>query len=180
MTILDLGTSPLADLVGFEFRAPDRDVVADVRTVQARADALLDALPDADWDLPLSASAVPGAPPWTLRDHVGHVADWNDEAYGYIRPLLEGTGGAPSDADYGSDFDAWNEERRPRYASRTPAGLRAWHRESADRLFELAQRLSPETAASDDAWEWIWHNLTSHVVEHLAPVPVAGSGPADG
>jgi hypothetical protein len=172
MTTPDLATSALPELTDFDFRAPGRDVYADVRTVQARVDTLLDAVPDADWDVPISESAVPGAPAWALRDHVGHVADWNDEAFGYIRPLLEGTGGGPSDADYG-DFDAWNEGRRPMYAARTPAELRAWHRASADRLFELALRLSPEAAASDDAWEWIWHNLTSHVVEHLAPAPAA-------
>jgi hypothetical protein len=88
MTTLDLHTTPLPELVDFDFRAPGRDVVADVRTVQARVEAFLDGIADPDWTRPIADSAVAGAPPWTLLDHVGHLADWNDEACRYIVPLL--------------------------------------------------------------------------------------------
>jgi DinB superfamily len=178
MTTLDLEHAPLPALVELDFRAPGRDTRADVRTVQARVDAFLARVPATGWDRPVSESAVPGAPPWTLRDHLGHLADWNDEAIRYIQPLLDGTGGWPGDEAYDNgNFDTWNEGRRPSYAARTPAELLAWHRASADRLFELAQQLSPDAANADGAWEWIWHNLTSHPIEHLAPA--SGSGADD-
>lgn len=173
MTTLDLEHASFRALTEFDFRASGRDMLADVRTVQSRVDAFLDGVADPDWDKPVSESAVPGAPPWTLRDHVGHVADWNDEACRYVQPLLDGSGGWPPDEEEGG-FDAWNEGRRPRYAALTPTELRAWHRTSADRVFEIAQRLPPELAASDGAWEWVWHNLTSHPIEHLAPASVEG------
>jgi len=177
MTTLDLQRAPFGALVAFDFVAPGRDHRADAETVQRRVDDFLDAVGDAAWNRPLSESAVPGAPPWTLRDHVGHLADWNEEAIRYIRPPLEGTGDWPQDDDYEGGFDAWNESRRPRYAARTPAELRAWHRSSADRLFELVRRLPPEISASKGAWEWVWHNLTSHPIEHLAPA--SATDPAD-
>jgi hypothetical protein len=169
MTELDLATSPLADLVDFDFRAPGRDPVADALSLQARADAFLAAITDADWERPLSESAVPGAPAWTLRDHVGHLADWNDEACAYIRPLVERTGGWPADDAYDGDYDTWNEGRRGRYAATSPDELRAWHAASAARLLALIRQLPPEVAASDGAWEWAWHNLGAHLVAHLAP-----------
>jgi hypothetical protein len=169
MTTLDLQRAPLHDLVGFDFLAPGRDLRADVETVQRRVDAFLDAVADSAWDRPISESAVAGAPAWTLRDHIGHVADWNDEAIRYIRPVLEGTGDWPRDEDYDADFDAWNEGRRPRYETHSAAELRAWHRTSADRLFDLVRQLPPDVAGSPGAWEWVWHNLTSHAIDHLAP-----------
>lgn len=182
MTAPDLGAAPFTELVEFDFRAPGRDVAADVRTVQARVDAFLERVPDEAWDRPVGESAVPGAPPWALRDHIGHVADWNDEACRYIQPLLEATGGLPEEETYDhGDIDGWNERRRPLYARRSPAELRAWHRASADRLLELARRLPAEAADADATWEWVWHNLTSHPVAHVAPAEtLARPAPAAG
>ena len=129
-------------------------------------------LPDAAWTEPVSASDVPGAPPWTLLDHVGHVADWLDEAIRYVQPIVDGTAGWPRDEDYtgGGDFDAWNEGRRGTWSGQTAAEVRAWHRASADRLIDLARRLPPDLAGSDEAWEWIWHLVISHPIEHVALV----------
>jgi len=165
-----LETSPFSELIDFPFTADDRDPAADALVIAARTTALLAAVADDNWDRPVSESAVPGAPPWTLRDHVGHLADWNDEASRYIQPLLDGTGGLPADDDYdGGDFDGWNERRRPCYAQHPPAELRTWLAASADRLLGLARRLPPAVAATPAVHEWVWHNLTSHPVEHLAP-----------
>jgi hypothetical protein len=174
VTAPDLQSAPLSELREFDFRAPGRDRWADVRTVQARVDAFLAALPDSGWEGPVSASDVPGAPPWTLLDHFGHVADWLDEAIRYIQPVVDGTGGWPRDEDYadGGGFDAWNEGRREIWAGRTPAEVRAWHRDSADRLLELARRLPPGVADSDGAWEWVWPLLSAHPIDHAALAPV--------
>ena len=169
MTGLDLATSALADLASFDFRAPGRDRVADAMAVQARADAFLAGIADADWERPLTASAVQGAPDWTLRDHVGHLADWNDEVCDYIQPLVDGSGGWPADDAYDSDLDAWNEGRRGLYAAKTAAQLREWYSSSATRLLGLIRRLPPEVAASDDAWDWAWTEVNAHPVQHLAP-----------
>jgi hypothetical protein len=171
MTALDLQTARLPDLREVDFRAPGRDPWADARTVQDRVDAFLAAVPDAAWEVPVSASDAPGAPPWTLLDHLGHVADWLDEAIRYVRPVVDGTAGWPRNEDYdGGDFDAWNETRRPIWAGRTPAEVRAWHRASADRLVDLARRLPPDLADSNEAWEWIWHSLIAHPLDHVAIV----------
>lgn len=184
MTAPDVQTAPFSELTEFDFRASGRDVAADARTVQARVDAFLGSVPDEAWDRPVAESAVPGAPPWALRDHVGHLADWNDEACRYIQPLLDATGRLPDEETYDhGDIDGWNERRRPLYAQRTPAELRAWHRASADRLLELARRLSPDAADADATWEWVWHNLTSHPIDHVAPAeslarPTAAPGMA--
>jgi hypothetical protein len=167
LTELDLATSSYRDLLAFDFRAPGRDPVADALVLQVRADAFLAGFADADWERPLSESAVPGAPAWTLRDHVGHLADWNDEGCVYIRPLVDGTGGWPSDDAYDSDFDAWNEGRRGLYAAKSPDELRAWFASSAARLMALIRELPPEVATSDGAWDWAWHNFGPHVVGHL-------------
>ena len=169
MTAPDLQIAPLPELREFDFRAPGRDPWADARTVQDRVEAFLVGIPDAAWERPVSASDAPGAPPWTLLDHLGHVADWTDEAIRCTEPLVDGTGSWPRDEDYPSgDFDAWNEGRRATWAGRTPAEVRAWHRASADRLVELARQLPPDVADSDEAWEWVWHTLNAHPIEHAA------------
>jgi hypothetical protein len=172
MTGPDLATSALADLVGFDFRAPGRDRIADALAVQARAVAFLAGIADPEWERPLTPSAVEGAPDWTLRDHVGHLADWNDEVCDYIQPLVDGSGGWPADDAYNSDFDAWNEGRRDLYAAKTAAQLREWYSSSATRLLALIRRLPPDVAASDDAWDWAWAEVNGHPVQHLAPAEV--------
>ena len=172
MTAPDLHSAPLSELREFDFRAPGRNARADAHAVQDRVAAFLVALPDAAWTEPVSASDVPGAPPWTLLDHVAHVADWDDEVIRGIQPVVDGSGGWPHGEDYtsGGDFDAWNEGRRPTWAGRAPAEVRAWHRASADRLIDLARQLPPDLADSDEAWEWIWHTVISHPIEHVAIV----------
>ena len=174
MSTPDLATAPLRDLVAFDFRAPGRDRLADIRTVQGRVEAVLEGLSDADWHRPLSASDVPGAPPWTLMDHLGHVAVWVDESARYVQALVDGTGGWPRDEDdAGVDYDVENEAARVRWAAMSPAEVRSWHRTSVNRLLDLAERLPADVANSDGAWEWVWHHVNAHPIEHLAPVEAA-------
>jgi hypothetical protein len=177
MTATDLQDVPWSELREFDFRAPGRDQWADVGTVQDRVETFLDGIPDSGWAVPVSASDAPGAPPWTLLDHLGHVADWTDEAIRCTEPLVDGTGAWPRDEDYPvGDFDAWNEGRRAIWEGRTPAEVRAWLRTSADRLVELARELPPGVADSDEAWEWVWHTLNAHPIEHVAIA--AADGPS--
>jgi hypothetical protein len=163
----DLGALPLAALATYDYRAEGRDPVADARTVHLRVAAVLADLPDAAFDREVSASAVPGAPAWTVRDHVGHAIDALEDAAGYTRAVVDGGARWPEVADYG-DMDAWNEERRPSFAHLSPAALRTRYDAATDALIGEVEGLSPEDAASDDAWGWAWSILHEHVAEHVA------------
>ena len=137
-----------------------------------RVAAALAAIPDADWDREVSASAVPGAPAWTVRDHVGHAIDWLEDAAGYTSAVVLDGARWPEEADYG-DMDARNEERRSLFAGLTPAVLRARYDDATDALIDVAEDLSPEEAASDGAWDWAWFLLHEHAVEHAGVAQAA-------
>ena len=74
-------------------------------------------LDDAAWHLPGAAPSDAGGPDWSLAEHVGHIADWQELAIDYTTRAIE-TGRWPSDDDYdGGDFDTFNERRREPWAS---------------------------------------------------------------
>ena len=105
-----------------------------------------------------------GDPGWTLRDHVGHLADWAAR-----RPGDAFHGGHwLSDPDEG--IDAWNErtlavERAPRTRPLRPA--------ATARRRTLSSRLR-----SPDGWSWAYDCLHGHVRKHLAMRPWAHARPA--
>ena len=69
-------------------------------------------LDEAAWHLPGAAPSDAGGPDWSLAEHVGHLADWQELAIDYVGTALQ-TGRWPSDDDYdGGDFDRFNERRR--------------------------------------------------------------------
>jgi ornithine cyclodeaminase/alanine dehydrogenase len=51
-------------------------------------------------------------------------------------------------------------------------------RESAARLLALAEQMPADMAASDLAWEWVWHSLTDHAIEHVVVAASPGRGSA--
>ena len=70
-------------------------------------------LDDAAWHLPGAAPSDAGGPDWSLAEHVGHLADWQELAIEYVAVAIA-TGRWPTDDDYdGGDFDRFNE-RLPR------------------------------------------------------------------
>ena len=111
-----------ADHAGF--RAQDA-------VVEAQFDALIRPVPPARWD------DEPVTPGWTLRDHVGHLADWATEGVARHRGLPPPRRtGWPTRT---KGIDAWNERhvvasRRRRDARRrpwrgtTPRARRCWPR----------------------------------------------------
>ncbi len=137
-----------------------------------RVAAALAAIPDADWGREVSASAVPGAPAWTVRDHVGHVIDSLEDGAGYASAVVLDGARWPEDEDYG-DMDAWNEQRRSVFDGLSPADLRDRYDAATEALIEVAQELSPEEAATDDAWGWAWSLLHEHAAEHAGVAEAA-------
>ena len=69
-------------------------------------------LDDAAWHLPGAAPSDAGGPDWSLAEHVGHLADWQELAIDYVATAAA-TGRWPTDDDFdGGDFDRFNEGRR--------------------------------------------------------------------
>ena len=138
-----------------DFRAQDA-------AIAAQFDALVRPVPvDA---LDRRRELTPG---WTLRDHVGHLADWAAEAvraievYRATRPLA----GRPRRGHR-------RLERAPcRGVARggeTPA--RRWPATTPARagLLAAAGTLSVEELRSPDGWAWAYDCLHGHVRKHLA------------
>jgi len=108
----DLRRASLANLRTIDLRGADRDFWADEAAIRDRFVATWAGLADEAWSLPGAAPSDAGGPDWSLAEHVGHVADWQELAIDYIGVALE-TGRWPSDDDYdGGDFDRYNERRR--------------------------------------------------------------------
>ncbi len=166
----DLRRAPLANLRSIDLRAGDRDFFADEQAVADRFEAAIAGLDDAAWRLPGAAPSDAGGPDWSLAEHVGHVADWQELAIEYVGTALE-AGRWPSDQEYdGGDFDTFNERRREPWASMPAAAIRARLRESRSRLLPLVGRLGADAIRSDDAWGWIYLVLHGHRLDHLAVV----------
>ena len=105
------------DIRSRDLRDPARDLWADEAALWDRFTLAWAGLDDAAWHLPGAAPSDAGGPDWSLAEHVGHVADWQELAIDYTARALE-TGAWPSDADYDDgDFDTYNERRREPWAS---------------------------------------------------------------
>ena len=167
---VDLRRAPLADLRTIDLRSTDRDFWADETAVWDRFVATWAGLDDAAWPLPGAAPSDAGGPDWSLAEHVGHVADWQELAISYIGEVLDG-GRWPSDDDYdGGDFDTYNERQREPWASMAPAGIRERLEVSRARLLAVARRLPLDTIRSDDGWGWVHMVLHGHYLDHLTVI----------
>ena len=114
----DLRRAPLADLSAVDLRAPDRDLWADEAALWDRLTDVWAGLDDAAWHLPGAAPSDAGGPDWSLAEHVGHIADWQELGRGVHGRCHRRPGEWPSDDDYdGGDFDRYNERRREPWAS---------------------------------------------------------------
>jgi hypothetical protein len=163
----DLRQAPLADIRSRDLRAPERDLWADEAALWDRFRVAWAGLDDAAWHLPGAAPSDAGGPDWSLAEHVGHVADWQELAIDYTTRALE-TGVWPTDGDYDDgDFDTYNERRREPWASLPRDAILARLVTARPRLLDLAHRLTAETIRDDEPWGWVYMTLHGHYLDHL-------------
>jgi len=167
---IDLRRAPLSEIRSSDLRAPGRDLWADEAALWDRLTATWAGLDDAAWHLPGAAPSDAGGADWSLAEHVGHIADWQELAIVYTARAIE-TGRWPSDADYDNgDFDTYNEGRREPWASLPHDVILTRLVAARPRLLELAQRLSPEAFRGDEPWRWLYVTLHGHYLDHLAVI----------
>lgn len=165
---VDLRRAPLAAVRALDLRAPDRDLWLDEAAVWDRFTASWAGLDDAAWHLPGAAPSDAGGPDWSLAEHVGHVADWQELAIDYVGIAIA-TGRWPSDDDYdGGDFDRYNERRRAPWTTMSASSIEARLRVARPRLLVAAGQLAPADIRRHEAWGWIHMTLHGHYLDHLA------------
>ena len=168
--VVDLRRAPLGDVRAVDLRAGSRDLWADEVALWDRLLATWAGLDDAAWHLPGAAPSDAGGPDWTLAEHVGHVADWQELAIDYVATALE-TGEWPSDDDYdGGDFDRYNERRRAPWTTMPSTTIMARLEAARPRLLTATRRLPLDTIRGDAAWGWIYSTLHGHYLDHLAVI----------
>jgi hypothetical protein len=167
---LDLREAPLDAIRSRALRAPDRDIWADEVALWERLTKTWAGLDDGEWHLPGEAPSDAGGPPWSLAEHVGHIADWQELAVVYTARAID-TGEWPSDRDYDDgNFDTWNESRREPWASLPRDEIVARLTAARTRLLALAHDLTPATIREDEPWEWVYPALHGHYLDHLAVI----------
>lgn len=137
------------------------EFVAQDAAIEADLDRLLRRVPAERWT---EAELTPG---WTLRDHVGHLADWLDEGLRAI-DVHERTGRWPTDPEEG--IDAWNKRMVASSRAASPADVMARYATARAGFLARVGRLSVETWRSADGWSWTYDCLHGHVRKHLAMI----------
>ncbi len=168
--VVDLRRSSLADLRTVDLRAPDRDLWADEAAIWQRLTATWAGLDDAAWHVAGAAPSDAGGPDWSLAEHVGHLAAWQELAVTYTAAAIE-TGRWPTDADYDDgDFDRFNERLREPWATMPRNELLARLGAARTAILAEAHRLSAAQIRSDSAWGWIYQVLHGHYLDHLVVI----------
>ena len=169
-TTVDLGTAPLTSIRSRALRGAERDLWADEEALWDRMQVTWSGLDDEAWHVPGTAPSDAGGPPWSLAEHVGHIADWQELATEYTRRAIE-TGVWPSDSEYDDgNFDTFNESRREPWASMPRDAILARLEAARTGLLQVAKQISPETIRSDDGWDWVYAALHGHYLDHLAAI----------
>lgn len=169
-TTVDLRRAPLGDVRGLDLRAPSRDLRADEAALWDRLTASWAGLDDAAWHLPGAAVSDAGGPDWSLAEHIGHVADWQELAIEYVATAAE-TGRWPSDDDYdGGDFDRFNEGRRAPWTTMPATVIRHRLAAARPRLLAAVQRYTDAKLREDAPWGWVYMTLHGHYLDHLAVI----------
>ncbi len=167
---VDLRRAPLTDVRAVDLRARSRELWVDEAALWDRLVVSWAGLDDAAWHLPGAAPSDAGGPDWSLAEHVGHIADWQELAIDYVSIALE-TGRWPSDDDYdGGDFDRYNERRRAPWTTMPSTAIVARLVAARPRLLAVTGRLPAATIRSDAAWGWVYSTLHGHYLDHLAVV----------
>ena len=166
----DLRRVPLASIRSRDLRKPDRDLWADEAALWERMTGSWAGLDAAAWHIAGAAPSDAGGPDWSLAEHVGHIADWQELAVAYTARVLE-TGEWPSISAYDDgDFDTFNERRRQPWAALPRDAILARLEAARPRLLELAHALSADTIRTDPGWEWVYPTLHGHYLDHLAVI----------
>ena len=151
-------------------RAPDRDLWADEAALWDRLTGPGQGSTTRRGTCPGEAPSDAGGPPWSLAEHVGHIADWQELAAVYTARAID-TGEWPSDRDYDDgNFDTWNESRRDRGRPSPRNEIVARLTAARTRLLALARELTPATIREDQPWEWVYTALHGHYLDHLAVI----------
>jgi len=167
---LDLRRATLTDVRALDLRNPSRDFWADEAAMWDRMVTTWAGLDEAAWHLPGAAKSDAGGPDWSLAEHVGHLADWQELAIDYVANALQ-TGVWPSDDDYdGGDFDRFNERRRAPWTTMPSTSIVARLSAARPRLLEASRRLPIETIRADAAWGWVYMTLHGHYLDHLVVI----------
>lgn len=127
--------------------------------LEARFRSVIDRVPFGRWD---AGEVTPG---WTLRDHVGHLADWAAEGARAI-DVFERRGHWLADPEEG--IDAWNEHRVADARGESPAATLARYEACRADLLAAIGRLSVDDLRSPDGWSWAYDCLHGHTRKHLA------------
>ena len=167
-TAVDLRRDPLGVVRGIDFRAIDRDLWADEAALWDRLVASWAGLDDAAWHLPGAAPSDAGGPDWSLAEHIGHLADWQELAIDYVA-TARATGRWPSDDVYDlGDFDRFNERRRAPWTTMPAVEIVARLAAARPRLLAEAARFSLTELRGDEAWSWVYLALHGHYLDHFA------------
>jgi hypothetical protein len=165
--VVDLRRAPLADIRDLDLRSASRDLWADEAAIWDRLAATWAGLDEAAWHLPGAAPSDAGGPDWSLAEHVGHIADWQELAIDYVG-MASQTGAWPSDDDYdGGDFDRYNERRRAPWTTMSSSAIVGRLGAARPRLLDAAEGLSLETIRGHDAWGWVYFTIHGHYLDHL-------------
>ncbi|HET7727399.1 MAG TPA: maleylpyruvate isomerase N-terminal domain-containing protein [Candidatus Limnocylindrales bacterium] len=150
----------------------DRDSEGFFAAADAALDRLVgqvDSLGDAAWDLEVTEG-------WSVKDHVGHVAAWLEEA----RDALDEWRETQRWRTYEETEDDWNAREVARWRT-VPAPLVLERLQAAHRaVVERARALPPDVLWSYDGLGWTYEVLHGHVRRHLAlvaPIAVRASWP---
>jgi len=164
---IDLRTAPLDLVVATAFLAPDRDPAADEAAVWERFIGSWDRLAESAWIEPGAAPSDAGGPEWSLLDHVGHVAWWQEIGAEYTERILAG-GRWPVDDDFGGgDLDAFNEAQRAEWAGLASSDVVDRLEASHARLLSLVRRAPLDVVETEAFAEWVTSLLRPHVLDHL-------------
>jgi hypothetical protein len=165
-TSVDLRRAPLGELRAIDLRAPGRDFWSDEAALWDRFTASWAGLDDAAWHLPGAAPSDAGGPDWSLAEHVGHVADWQELAIVYVA-TARATGRWPSDDDYDlGDFDRFNEGRRAPWTTMPAADIVARLTAARPRLIAEAAHFTVPQLRGDEPWPWVYFALHGHYLDH--------------
>lgn len=165
---VDLRRAPLAEVRAIDFRSPDRDLWADEAALWDRLTVSWVGLDEAAWHLAGAAPSDGGGPDWSMAEHVGHIADWQELAIDYVA-VARSTGRWPTDDDFdGGDFDRYNERRRAPWTTMPAERIEARLRAARPRLLESVRALDVATIRGHEAWGWLFFVLHGHYLDHLA------------
>jgi hypothetical protein len=166
----DLRRATLTALRRIDFRAATRDLWADESALWDRLLVSWAGLDEAAWRLPGAARSDAGGPDWSLAEHVGHLADWQELAIDYVA-IAEATGRWPSDDDFdGGDFDRFNERRRAPWTTMASGEIIDRLMAARPRLLGAVHRFTVEELRGDASWGWMYMTLHGHYLDHLGVI----------